>query len=45
MNGLKRASATLVVVLGISLGIGISPVIPAVTSGGHPASPDVFHCC
>lgn len=38
----------LVAMSGISLGIWTAPVTaPAttVTSGEHPRSPDVFHCC
>jgi hypothetical protein len=44
MNRLKKAAAMLMVT-GISLGIGSMPAIAAVTSGGHRGSPEVFHCC
>jgi hypothetical protein len=45
MNGLKRATSMLVVMSGISLGIWTAPATTVVTSGEHPRSPDVFHCC
>ncbi len=45
MNRLTRAMAMLMVAAGITLGAGSTPAIAAVTSGGHPAVPRVFHCC
>lgn len=45
MNRLQRAVTTLAVAAGISLGAVTAPATTATTSEGHPASPDVFHCC
>jgi hypothetical protein len=45
MNRLKRAAATLVAVTAISLVIGSTPAIAAVTGVEHGGSPSVFHCC